>query len=527
MKVMKRLQAVLLALVMTLALAVPALAANPETGSLTIINAVPGQAYSVYRIFDLESYNSDAGAYVYTVNEKWEKFIDQKGSVASDASKGVANISGLDGYVAVDDNGHVTWAKKDGSNNTGMAEFAKLALAWAKTNNVSAVSTQTATGSGTEVSLVFNDLELGYYLVDSNVGTLCSLDTTDPNVSVTDKNDQPTVDKKVQEDNDNSWGESNGAQIGDTVNFKVIITAQAGAQKYILHEKMNDGLTFDSSSIQVTKNQETNPLTSGTDYTVVTEGNNLTHDEKNCTFHVMFTDSLCNSLQPGDTLTVTYSAVLNKNADVQQGEDNEVYLSYGENSNIETLPAETTTKTYQFQIIKTNDTETNGKYELLEGARFSLFTQKTGGDSIQFVDEGSGVYRVATQEEIKDTSVVKVTEIPAGIPILKGLDSNKEYWLEETKAPDGYNPIDGRTKIILTDNNVAGNGVIDTTDNTFDSSITGGVQVQNSKGNKLPNTGGMGTSIFYTVGSLLIIFAAIVLIMVLRHQKGKNGSDPF
>lgn len=502
MKTTKKLLSVLLALVMALALAVPVLAAGD--GVITITNAVPKQEYSVYRIFDLASYDDKAEAYIYTVNTSWENFINQD------------TIKGENGYVAVDENGYVTWTKKDGNDNTGMAEFAEVALAWAKANNIAAIATKTAdeaTGNATTSVLVFDGLDLGYYLVDSNVGTLCMLDTAAAEVEIQDKNEQPTVTKEVQENNDNSWGEKNNAEIGDTVNFKTTITAQNGAQNYIMHDTMDDGLTFNADSVKVKKGSE--DVDSTGNYEVKT--NSLGDD---CTFHVVFSETFCNGLADGNEIEVTYSAVLNEKADVTEGENNDVYLSYGENSGIETLPDRTTTYTYQFQIIKTNNKLENEKYKVLDGALFSLFTQESGGDAIKFVKEDEGIYRVATQAEIENTDVTKVTEIPAGTPILKGLDSNDSYWLDEIEAPDGYNPMDGRMKVVLIENNVAGNGAIDTVNKTY-TAESGGIQVQNSAGSLLPSTGGIGTTIFYVLGGLLVVGAGITLFLMSR-KSGKH-----
>ncbi len=140
------------------------------------------------------------------------------------------------------------------------AKFAKEALAYAKdtTNNITVTSNATATTTTVE----FTGLDSGYYLVDSSVGTLCFLNTmTSSEVKIDEKNVAPTVDKKVQEDSKidetDKYGESNTADIGQTVNFKTTITAQAGAQNYVLHDKMDAGLTFDGTVVKVQKMEQT------------------------------------------------------------------------------------------------------------------------------------------------------------------------------------------------------------------------------------------------------------------------------
>ena len=86
-------------------------------------------------------------------------------------------------------------------------------------------------------TVVFDNLNLGYYLVDTTLGTLCFLDTTAKEVMIAEKNEEPTVDKEVKEDSTGEFGSTNTAQIGDTVEFRTTIHAKKGAQSYVLHDK--------------------------------------------------------------------------------------------------------------------------------------------------------------------------------------------------------------------------------------------------------------------------------------------------
>ncbi|WP_419042710.1 isopeptide-forming domain-containing fimbrial protein [Holdemanella porci] len=133
------------------------------------------------------------------------------------------------------------------------------------------------TASGTPVQ--FTGLGLGYYLVDSSVGTLCSLDTTKPAATIQEKNGVPSVDKIITSGGVVSAdGKSNSASIGDTVYFQTTITAQPGAQSYVLHDKMTEGLTLDSTSIKV---QKDNTNLEETNYKLITS------DFKDgCTFEI-------------------------------------------------------------------------------------------------------------------------------------------------------------------------------------------------------------------------------------------------
>ena len=210
---------------------------------------------------------------------------------------------------------------------------------------------------------------MGYYLVDSSVGTLCSLDTTKPTVEIKEKNGVPSVDKKVSNSKTGTFGTSSTASIGDTVYFKTIITAQPGAQNYVLHDKMDAGLTFNESSVKAILNKnepKENKELTATDYSVVTR--DLEDSGPKCTFHIEFTPKLCESLKADDTITVTYSATLNENAVIAgEGNKNETWLKYGENNNLETTHPTTDTKTFEMNVFKfyEDKNNSNSKYQRL------------------------------------------------------------------------------------------------------------------------------------------------------------------
>ena len=156
---MKRALTILLALVLMMAMAVPAMAAGE--GSITIDNAVKDNTYTIYRIFDLDSHNDDYTGVIYKVNSAWADFFK-------------TGAKGLD-YVDIDEMGYVTW--KEGAN---AAKFAEDAFAFASQNGIANDGEKTATYG----ELKFDNLELGYYLVHSSLDALCSLDTTTPNVVI-------------------------------------------------------------------------------------------------------------------------------------------------------------------------------------------------------------------------------------------------------------------------------------------------------------------------------------------------------
>lgn len=469
MKHMKKFASVLLALVMVLAMSITTFAAEDitEKGTITINNAVVNQTYTVYQILDLESYNATAGAYAYKATEDWNSFINR------DDIKGI--------YVNVDEQGYVTWV--DGADT---AAFAKLAQKYAKENNIENQGSATAASA----TVTFSDLELGYYLVDSSLGTLCSLDTTNPNVTIKEKNEEPTNVKTVEEDSNGKYGEENDADIGQTVNFKSTITAQDGAQNYVFHDKMSTGLTYGSVT-GITLNGNT-----------VEEGNYEVKTAElgdECTFHVIFTQTFCDTLKAGDEIVISYTATVNENAVIGgEGNPNESKLSYGEEGKTETTPSITKTYTWEFNVYKY--TTKDGKKVSLEGAEFILY--KTVNGNNQYAQITNGKITGWTEDEAKATKLISNSE---GKIEIDGLDSDS-YYLKETKAPNGYNLLKDPVTVTIDENgkvnkNEEGAGL---TNNT--------VEVENQSGSELPSTGGMGTTIFYVLGGILVLGAAVLLI---------------
>ena len=345
MKHGKKLVSLLLALVMVMGLAVTASAANgtnDNSGKITINNAVVEQNYTIYQILTLESYDTESGAYSYKATTEWSAFIN--GADVKDV------------YVTVDDNAYVTW--KSGAD---AVEFAKLAQAYAKKNNIGNQGTETATTTTVE----FTGLNLGYYLVDSTLGTLCSLNTTKPIVTIEEKNVAPTNKKEVEEDSTLKYGPANDADLGQTVNFKSTITAQAGAENYVFHDTMSAGLTYGEVK-GITLNGET---VATTNYTVKTSG--LGDD---CTFEVAFTQEFCDTLKANDQIVISYTATLNEKAVVGlPGNPNESSLSYGDKNNTKyTTKSETITYTWDMDILKYGNGD---KSKVLAGAEFKLLNK--------------------------------------------------------------------------------------------------------------------------------------------------------
>ena len=466
-KTFKKLFAALLAAALVLAMAVPAFAVtNATKGSITISKTVKDETYTIYRMFKLDSYNAESNTYSYTVESDWEGFF-KTGAGSS--------------YIDLDSNGHPTW--KTGAD---AAAFAKAALTWAADKKISGTK-ETATGD----TVTFSDLGLGYYLVDSSLGALCGLNTTTPNVTIEEKNGQPTIEKKVKSHYD-GWAEKNTAKIGDTVEFKIVVHVEAGAQSYKVADTMSDGLTFNSSSLKVTYKDA--PATANSDYT-------LEPGKNGTTFTLTFKDSYVAD-KVGEAIVVTYNATLNEKA-VVTGNKNKATLGYGTNKTVE---SETTTYTYEFDLVKVD----GATKKLLNGAEFKLYDAENGGSVIKVVPVAGG-YRVANGDETGAVDTIKVN----GKVHISGLDKTT-YWLEETKAPDGYNMLTERKPVSLTN----GSNNTTLTSSTW-SEADHGVAVENNAGTVLPSTGGMGTTLFYVIGGGLMV-AAVVLLVTKKRMEHKN-----
>lgn len=443
----------------------------PTNGSITINNTANGETYDIYRIFDLESYTAD-GKYSYTLSEKWAAFKD------NDTFKQYFELKG--DYVY----------PKEGYNETAAADFAVKALAFATEHHI----TNDGSKKATDGPVSFDHLRLGYYLVDTSLGTVCSLDTTNPNATIIEKNSAPTIDKNIVENN--QLVTKNNATIGSKINYQVTIHAKKGATGYVLTDTLSAGLTFNDDVVVKSGNTI---YTAVTDYTVATGTNN--------DFTVTFNQSMLDKLTVDTDIVVTYSATLNEKAVIHGDVNtNTAQLKYGNKS--ETTEKTTSTSTYKFDLVKTDANNT-----LLAGAKFKLYDAKEGGKEIPLVKlEGNHTYRPAVAGEIG-----VVIETLGNAPItIQGL-ANGTYWLEETQQPTGYNKLTERKSVKLEN----GNNTATMEGTTYNPANNGGLHIVNQSGTVLPGTGGMGTTLFYVVGGGLMV-AAFVLLVAKKRMENKD-----
>lgn len=515
-KTIQKLMAVLLAAAMVCAMAIPAFATDGDataaaatgTGSITIENAVTNQTYKIYRILNLE-YHADTKAYRYTANGAWESFILRENN----------------NFKLDKETGAVTWINTNPENNgTAIQQIANSAGKYAEytPNNVQEDGSAMANG----ITLTFSNLPLGWYLVVSDLvdldkGALCSIGTTDPNAVIREKNSKPTIEKEVYEGD--ALGYSNDAGIGDTVKFQTRIHVTDGnPTNYVLHDTMSNGLKFNSESVKVyllrdragAENEFAGYLTVNNDYELVTSPND------SCTFEIKFRKTL----MPFDRIQVDYSATVTSDAVIgTAGNDNKAVLTYGNNS---TTTESSTTKTYVWEmgVRKFANLGGDDTNHALADAEFQLY--KKDGETpkyAMFTETGTNtsIYKL-TGWTNNATEAIKVKTPANGNITFEGLDAGT-YYLEETKAPVGYNKLTAPITVVIdrgTLPTVASQTISYTVkygDTTADDHV---VRVENKAGTVLPSTGGMGTTLFYVIGGGLMV-AAIVLLVTKKRMENK------
>ena len=504
MKHARKLTSLLLALVMVFALAATAFAQDetvPGTGrgSITISNAAKGVTYTIYKLFDA-TVSADGKSIAYT------------GTVPE----------GLNTYFTADENHYIsaTEQAKEGEN---MSEGLKKALkAWTKDATVTA----TATSDGT--ALNFKGLAYGYYVVTTSQGDmLISVDSTMPDVTIFDKNfSHPKDLSKTASSKDVSIGET----VTYTVRFKTSNYDGAGKDaKKIVSYTIEDTLPVFLKDVKVTS------------IIVDKDGSDTTTDDRD-TVTTQFTDKKIvidwyNKAEnkflynDGATITITYTAVVTEKAAIDgAGNTNKVAVTWTTEGDVPPVPVplekEETIFTYAIALKKVND-----KGEPLSGAKFQFpFYVKSTADTT----DGAYIY---AGTEAGDGLVNEITTPENGVIVVKGVKTG-DYTITEVKAPDGYNKLTapvtvkaaptGQTSTKTTvyldeDGNITNTETDKTTEVKVDIAniAATALVVVNKAGTELPSTGGMGTTIFYVLGAVLVVGAGVLLVTKKRMSQSE------
>ena len=295
MKLIKKIAAIMFAFMMVFSLStnVKAESGSQEAktkGTITISNAIKDQEYKIYKILDLESFNSTEGSEAYSyklTNDKWADFFKTGGPGNE--------------YVNIDEQKYVTW-KNDTNKEAQAAELSKKALTYAVEQGI----TETQKATAGETPLEFQNLELGYYLVDSSLGALCGLDTTKSTVDIKEKNNQPTVTKKILENDQEK--DSNTASVGDVITYQMHVVIPAGTEKCTLHDEMT-GLAFNGN-----KFDQNSKIYLYDGATTFKEGDHYNFNQTANGFTVEFTEKYLKSTNTERQVIISYNAILTKDA---------------------------------------------------------------------------------------------------------------------------------------------------------------------------------------------------------------------
>ena len=495
-KTIKKMMALALAMVMVLAMSLPVFAQTVGTaaegkGSITVRNAAKGETYKVVKLFDATLTEDGTG-------------INYSGTIPD----------ALKDYFVKDSIGNIT--KKSDVEDSALIAAVQ---AWAKDQSGTSVVSDGSV-------LTFEGLDYGYYAVTSTQGAVVSVDSTMPDVTINDKNTKtPSAEKTVD---DTSYS------IGDTITYTATFDTanwlgEGDASKQVLEYVIEDTLPEYLSNVNVTG--------------ITVGGTAITTQQftnKKITLEWATEDAgsdpktYTSKYSNGAKIVITYTAKLTSTVNVNAANKNTVKITPNVwNPDTKTKEpwneswdddAEVTT--YAAALKKTDGSA------VLDGAEFTIA-------GLTVTKDADGVYTVVSYDSESTTPSATLTT-KDGMLYIIGLKEGTSLSVTETKAPEGYNKLE--TPITLTpqvlskevykasgtryydaDGNLVAEESSSVSNKPVEKNLTeldaNAVEVVNNKGTELPSTGGMGTTIFYVIGAILVLGAAIILISRRKVQK--------
>ena len=519
MKKTKKLFAMLLALIMAMALAVPAFAAG-ETYTITINNDKDGHTYEAYQVF-----SGDLAGNVLS-NITWGTGVNGEALLAA-LKDGDAFENAFDDCTTAAQVAEVLAGFE--SNSANLDAFATVVG-----NHLGTVTGTSTQGTG---KYIISNLPAGYYFVkDSAAVTGTDAQTKFilelvQDTEVTPKSGTSIVDKQVHDEPadaeagaSDGWGETADHAINESFQFKLIAKIPDDAdmnayEHYYVNfvDTWSAGVTFEQiDSVMVNETELEN-----TEYTYTPTENGM-----NITINDIIPYLGEGNDLAGSTVTVIYSAHLNENAYVNNGSgstenENTVKLEFSNNPywNGEGTPdkGETPEDTVWVFTYEVDNTKVDGSNEdkPLAGAGFKLYSDKDCEQEIALIyDETKGAYRpVKGEEQGEEMFSAEST----GIFNIIGLDAGT-YYLKETTIPAGYNEM-SPNPFVVTIKATHEELTEETCNVTLTEDSTMNNEIVNNQGATLPETGGMGTTLFYAVGGVLVVGAGILLITKKRMEK--------